>query len=292
VPAGATKIVSVTINTLTHTWMGDSQIVLQDPSGQKYNLFQINDGNFGGGCADDFNGTYHFVDALLGVDACGNPASTWACGVGTLPAGYYRQNYGIWPSGSSGINNTDLESIPLASGTWNLIGYDWYVAVDGGAWASWDLCFDAPSGPVTYCTAGTSTNGCVPAITANAQPSVSQAHACNITIANVEGQKFGIIFYGINNSGFTPTPWAASSTSFLCVKGPTQRTGSIGSGGGIGLCNGTLSLDWNAYQTANPLSVGNPWSAGDKVYTQGWYRDPPAAKTTNLSDALEMTYVP
>jgi subtilisin-like proprotein convertase family protein len=292
VPAGATKIVSVTINSLAHTWMGDSQIVLQDPSGQMYNLFQINDGVFGGGCADDFAGTYHFVDATLGVDGCGNPANTWTCGGGTLASGYYHQNYGLWPSGSAGISNTDLESIPLASGTWNLVCYDWYVAADGGTVGSWDLCFDAPSGPVAYCTAGTSTHGCVPAISASAQPSVSAAHACSISIANVEGQKFGIIFYGINNTGFSPTPWAPSSTSYLCVKGPTQRTPSVNSNGLINSCNGALNLDWNAYQAANPGAVGNPWSVGNKVYVQGWYRDPPAAKTTNLSDALEMTYQP
>jgi hypothetical protein len=149
-----------------------------------------------------------------------------------------------------------------------------------------------PPGPVGYCTAGTSTHGCVPAISASAQPSVSAAHACSISIANVEGQKFGIIFYGINNTGFNPAPWAVGSSSFLCVKGPTQRTPSVNSNGTLNLCNGALNLDWNAYQAANPGAVGNPWSVGNKVYVQGWYRDPPAPKTTNLSDALEMTYQP
>jgi hypothetical protein len=100
------------------------------------------------------------------------------------------------------------------------------------------------------------------------------------------------VFYGINQTGFTPAPWAAGSTSFLCVKGPTQRTGSVNSGGTINLCNGVLTLNWNAYQSGNPTAVGNPWSAGNKVYVQGWYRDPPAPKTTNLSNALEMTYQP
>jgi subtilisin-like proprotein convertase family protein len=152
--------------------------------------------------------------------------------------------------------------------------------------------YNCLANPVAYCTAGTSSSGCVPAISANAQPSLSLAHACNITIANVEGQKFGIIFYGINQTGFSPTPWAVGSNSYLCVKGPTQRTGSISSGGTIASCDGALGLDWNAYQTAHPTSVGNPWATGSKVYVQGWYRDPPAPKTTNLSNALEMTYVP
>ena len=65
-----------------------------------------------------------------------------------------------------------------------------------------------------------------------------------------------------------------------------------GSGGTSGACNGTLSLDWNAYQMANPTSLGNPWAVGNKAYAQAWFRDPPAVKTTNLSDGLELTYVP
>jgi hypothetical protein len=150
----------------------------------------------------------------------------------------------------------------------------------------------APAAPSSYCTAGTSTNGCVPAISATAQPSASLASACSISISGLEGQKFGIIFYGINNTGFVPTAWGVGSTSFLCVKGPTQRTGTANSGGTIAACNGALSLNWNAYQTANPGSVGNPFAAGNHVYVQGWYRDPPAPKTTNLSDALDMTMQP
>jgi hypothetical protein len=145
--------------------------------------------------------------------------------------------------------------------------------------------------PVVYCTAGTSTNGCVPAISGTAQPSVTFANACQIDVANIEGQKLGLIFYGVDNTGFAPNPWG-TGTSFLCVKSPTQRTGTQNSGGNAGLCDGAFTLDWNAYQGANPGALGNPFSAGDKVYVQAWYRDPPAPKTTNLSDALEMTMLP
>jgi hypothetical protein len=148
------------------------------------------------------------------------------------------------------------------------------------------------SAPIAYCTAGTSSNGCVATISANHNPSVALAGPCNISITNLEGQKFGIIFYGISQAGFSPTPWAVGSTSFLCVKGPTQRTGTGSSGGTLNLCNGVRSLDWNAYQSSHLGAVGNPWSVGNHVYVQGWYRDPPAPKTTNLSNALVMTYLP
>jgi hypothetical protein len=146
--------------------------------------------------------------------------------------------------------------------------------------------------PVVYCTAGTSTHGCVPSISANANPSATFANPCNISITNIEGLKAGIVFYGINQNGFTAHPWAVGSNSYLCVKSPTQRTGVHNSGGTLGACDGTLLFDWNAYQTANPSSLGSPFAAGQRVYAQGWYRDPQASKTTNLSDALEMTYIP
>jgi hypothetical protein len=173
------------------------------------------------------------------------------------------------------------------------------VASDGSTWNAdgfTDTLYDIDTGfsvqPIVYCTAGTSTHGCTASIAANDNPSVTHANACNISIGNVEGQKFGIVFYGINQMTFTPTPWANGSTSFLCVKGPTQRTGTANSGGTLNTCGGALALDWNAYQTANPNALGNPWTVGHKVYVQAWYRDPPAPKTTNLSNAVQLTYIP
>jgi hypothetical protein len=146
-----------------------------------------------------------------------------------------------------------------------------------------------PSGPVTYCTAGVSTNGCQASITADNDPSVSQANPCNLSVANVEGQKSGLIFYGLTQAAM---PWATGSTSFLCVKAPTQRTPTQSSNGTAGLCDGALTLDLNAYLTGNPGSLGQPFAAGNKIYAQAWYRDPPAPKTTNLSDGVELTFQP
>ncbi|MCY3001537.1 MAG: hypothetical protein NTV21_07015 [Planctomycetota bacterium] len=153
---------------------------------------------------------------------------------------------------------------------------------------NWTVGGGATPPPVVYCTAGTTTNGCAASITASAQPSVTAANACNISVTNVEGQKSGLIFYSIN--GQLIQPWNA--TSFLCVKAPTQRTTTQSSGGTVGACDGTLALDWNAFQAANPTALGNPWAAGNKAQLQAWFRDPPAGKATNLSNGVELTYVP
>ena len=148
---------------------------------------------------------------------------------------------------------------------------------------------DANQPPIAYCTAGTTTNGCVPAISGAGTPSVSAASGFTITVNNVEGQKQGILFYGL---AATSSPWATGSTSYKCVSSPTQRMGVQNSGGTTDLCDGVLTLDWNAYRAANPGALGNPFSAGQHVFAQGWFRDPPAPKTTNLSNALEYVLQP
>jgi len=184
-------------------------------------------------------------------------------------------------------SNTDsLYTIDLTTGLANLIGL-----LGSGNYLGLAFVPGANSGPLNYCTAGVSTNGCVPSITADNSPSVSFANSCVISVSNVEGQKAGLLFYGVDNTGFTPLAWGAGS-SFLCVKSPTQRLPSQASGGTSGMCDGALSNDWNLFSAANPNGLGAPFSVGGKFYVQAWYRDPPASKTTNLSDALELTYAP
>ena len=155
---------------------------------------------------------------------------------------------------------------------------------------NWTLQHDVPITTVAYCTAGTSTNGCTPSITSTGTPSLAASSGFTIVVNALEGQKQGLIFYSV--AGRSAAPWGVGGTSFLCVKSPTQRTPSQTSGGTSGACDGTLSVDWRAYVSSTPNALGNPLSLGMVVNAQGWYRDPPAVKTTNLSDALEFTVVP
>lgn len=142
-----------------------------------------------------------------------------------------------------------------------------------------------------FCTAGTTTNGCLAAISGSGSPSATAASGFTIAVAGVEGQRQGLIFYGIDNSGYTPLPWGANP-SFLCVKPPTQRTPVQSSGGVVATCTGAYALDWNAFRNANPGSLGAPFASGDVVYAQAWFRDPPAAKATSLSNGLIFVVAP
>ena len=180
-----------------------------------------------------------------------------------------------------------------ANGTWQLtVGDDFVGSV--GQFVRWELtvetCGAVP--PLPYCTPNVSgtTNGCQATISASSNPSVSQFFPCTISVASVEGAKTGILFYGV--SGATVLPWCSGGSSFFCVKSPTQRTGTQDSGGTANQCNGAFNLNWDAFQNANPTAIGQPWASGDKLQVQGWFRDPPACKTTFLSQALELTYVP
>ena len=118
----------------------------------------------------------------------------------------------------------------------------------------------APPVSVAYCTAGTSTNGCVPSISSTGTPSSAATSGFFIDVANVEGQKQGLVFYGL--SGPVAAPVTLGSPSFFCVKSPTQRLNAQNSGGTLGACDGNLSRDWLAFVAANPGALGAPFSAG------------------------------
>jgi hypothetical protein len=146
-------------------------------------------------------------------------------------------------------------------------------------------------GQVTpYCTAGTTSNGCAALISSVGTPSATATSGFTLFVSGVDGQRQGILFYGV--SGQQALQWATGSTSYLCVKPPVQRMGVQSSGGTLFQCDGMLSIDWNAFRAANPSALGNPFVAGQSINAQAWFRDPPSSKTTSLSDALRFVTCP
>ena len=89
--------------------------------------------------------------------------------------------------------------------------------------------------------------------------------------------------------GFRTCSWALGSPSYLCIYFPTARTGVQDTGGVPNTCTGELRVDFNAFMAANPAATGAPFHAGQVLHAQGWFRDPGAAKQTNLSNALTFT---
>ncbi|MCY3003564.1 MAG: hypothetical protein NTV21_17350 [Planctomycetota bacterium] len=143
---------------------------------------------------------------------------------------------------------------------------------------------------IVYCTAGTTSSGCVPSIAALGVPSASAPSGFTLVATGVEGQKSGLLFYG--TSGAKASVWAPSNSSVLCVKSPTQRTGSQSSGGTAGACDGALTLDLAAWLSAHPAALGQPLVAGEFLWCQGWFRDPLVSGTTQLTNALQARLCP
>jgi hypothetical protein len=140
----------------------------------------------------------------------------------------------------------------------------------------------------SYCTATTSSQGCASTLSASGTASAASGAGYVLRASALDGQRSGLIFYGL--SGATATPWGPSG--WLCVKAPTQRTSSQSSGGSPGACDGELTLDWNAFVASHPTALGAPWQGGETCFTQAWWRDPPSAKSTALSNGWAFVVSP
>jgi hypothetical protein len=149
-------------------------------------------------------------------------------------------------------------------------------------------CTGCTGNATTYCTSGTTSHGCVGVMSMSGVPSPRNAAPCTISASNIENNQQGIIFYGTQQLAL---PWSGTSTSFLCVKA-LERTGNQSTTQVGGFCAGAMSVDINGYWAANPGAAGQPVFAGQVLNFQGWFRDPPAPKTTNLTNGLQITLCP
>lgn len=154
----------------------------------------------------------------------------------------------------------------------------------------WAPGFISGCAGVVYCTAGTSTNGCTPTICASGVPSATAASGYTLSVSGADGQRSGLILYGVGSP--IAVPWSATSSSFRCVQNPVQRMGTQSSGGAIGACDGAYSEDWNAYRVSHSGALGQPFAAGEAVLAQSWYRDPAAPKGSGFSNAIEFYVQP
>jgi hypothetical protein len=260
----------------------------------------------------DVGGGFSSNPATLGVFDDGSGPALYAGGFesaiasGTVMLGISRWNGATWEPVRSGLTGTRVQIdlyagfAPLAdsmavfddgsgSGPALFVGGS-IVEADGHTssnLAKWGRACTCP--PASYCTAGTTTHGCVAQIASSGAPSASASSGFLLTVSGTEGASSGLIFYG--TSGPIATPWG-NGASFLCVKSPLQRMNFQAAGGAQGQCGGLLSTDWNAFYANHPASVGHPFVAGMTCYAQGWFRDPPAPKTTSLSDALSFAVCP
>ncbi len=147
----------------------------------------------------------------------------------------------------------------------------------------------APYDVVSYCTAGPSSNFCSAVITGLGLPTLAGPDQLTIVVSEVDAGHPGLIFYGVDNTVYTPT---RLGTGFLCVKPPLQRTPLQMTSGEPMSCAGEFSLNWSAYMASHPLALGHPLHAGQRFYAQGWHRDAGSPVGGALSNALAFVVQP
>jgi len=135
----------------------------------------------------------------------------------------------------------------------------------------------------TYCTAGTTANGCTAQVSSSGTPSRSASAGFLVDVNTVEGDKDGMFFFSAN--GRQANPWG-NGTSYQCVVPPVQRTPLQVGTGTPGACDGYFQVDFNAWMAANPTKAPQ---AGGEANMQCWFRDPlnTSNQTTSMSNALE-----
>jgi hypothetical protein len=135
----------------------------------------------------------------------------------------FGQNYGgpgAWGQAhhltASDTQNGDRYGIGLGlSGTTLVTGASHEDT--GGSNAGASYVTSLASGPIVYCTAGTSASGCKAQISATGLPSATANFGFTLHVNNVEGDKQGLFFFSSN--GRQAVSWGGG-TSFQCVVPP------------------------------------------------------------------------
>jgi hypothetical protein len=138
--------------------------------------------------------------------------------------------------------------------------------------------------PTVYCTAKTTSQGCVPAIGFQGMATFEGEVPFVVSASQVHSTAPGLLFYG-PGAHFLPFQGA-----WHCVEFPTPRVGGQAAAGS-GLCGGTYSFDFAAHLAAGAHEFVTP---GAQLACQWWSRDTedPTGFGTTLTDALLFSVVP
>ena len=131
--------------------------------------------------------------------------------------------------------------------------------------------------PQTFCASKTNSDGCLPSMFGLGTPSATAGAGFTVGASQVTAGDIGLLFY--SKSGPAAVPFLGGT---LCLAGGVTRTPGANSGG-AGACGGALAFDFNAWAASgqDPALV-----AGQPVWGQFWFRDPPASAGIGLTNGL------
>jgi hypothetical protein len=218
------------------------------------------------------------------VGACGHDEN----GVDAGSAYVFARMSGVWTETSELLasDGTAGDCFGLAvsiAATFPAVGAP--LDDDNGPSSGSAYAFQFLQPPATYCTAKLNSCGTLPMISAAGAPSASDTSPFLVTGSNTRALKFGLLLYtdsGRGNSPFSGGTLCIGSTAVKRSVAVADTTGTPGQ------CDGTLSIDMNAF-AAGALG-GNPLPSlripGTQVNCQFWGRDT-IANGALLTDALE-----
>jgi hypothetical protein len=162
------------------------------------------------------------------------------------------------------------------------------VLSDPGSSGEFATLVEVPAQPCsgtigTYCTATTTSDGCVPEITTGGCPSASAGSGFMVRATFVHPTNLGLFLYGTQGPTVVPV-----LGGILCVASPFLRTPAQAAGG-AGVCGGRFAFDFNAWV---PVSNDPALVAGAVVHGQYWFRDPPAVFGVGFSGGVTFTLAP
>ncbi|MCE9593547.1 MAG: integrin alpha [Planctomycetes bacterium] len=137
--------------------------------------------------------------------------------------------------------------------------------------------------PVVYCTAKTSSKGCVPISTATHGVGASIGQGITVSATAVPKKKNAILFWSVSSG---QQPFAGG---WMCVGAPKFAAKVLHTGGSAGDCSGSL-----AYTFTSAQAVAHSLQPGATVHTQFWIRDQGFAAPQNLalSAGVQFDYWP
>lgn len=233
-----------------------------------------------------------------GAGAYGTPTSTDPLtgnpcgeGLGTFDNFWINVGLGGSPNSCAAIGQP---AIGAGSGCYFFGGFP------GNPWASWHMvvwtsgedcsaskCDTVVPGITTYCTAKTSSAGCVSQVDGTGAPAgpTSGAGDYSVTATGVQGFKPGIMFFGVNGAAAIPF-----SGGTLCMFPPLGRAPIQISGGSSPVsCDGTFAQNVNDGTVSPNLDQG----PGTSNWCQFWNRDPNNGAGnlgTQLSNAAQIDF--
>ncbi len=192
-------------------------------------------------------------------------------------------------SSSGSIVGDEIRVVPGASGgSLSMLQAMTVLAKDLGSFEIVSETALPSPPPVVYCTAKTTSNGCVPAIGGVGTPSATAGSGFVVTTTNMINKKPCVLFY--SSSGQAAIPFQGGT---LCVKTPIKRTPPTSTGGNPppNDCSGAPSIDMNQFAVGGLGGTPAPYLQvpGTVICCQYWGRDPGfvAPNNTQLSDGLQ-----